>query len=168
MESESGSPVYEKVKGLGRGAFGAATLYRRGEELVVWKEVEAGSGTRRAAVEREIAVLVLLNHPCIVAYLNQFDTPTKFYIEMEYADGTFLFSLICFGLVGPWWIGWRRGPVQEDREPRRGPAGRVDGPLVLLPNALRRELHTREEYPPQVRLFLPFSFPSWHRKPSET
>ena len=56
----------------------------------MWKEVELerlGGGGGRREVENEIAVLCLLNHPCIVAYFTHFLTDTHLYIEMDYADG---------------------------------------------------------------------------------
>ncbi|XP_063218501.1 serine/threonine-protein kinase Nek8-like [Bacillus rossius redtenbacheri] len=82
---------YEKLRTVGKGAFGVAVLYRRtaDDSLVVMKQVNM---TELTAAERQMAlnevqVLALLHHPNIIRYLGSFELDGVLMIEMEYADG---------------------------------------------------------------------------------
>ncbi|CAL4067725.1 unnamed protein product, partial [Meganyctiphanes norvegica] len=82
---------YEKIRTVGKGAFGAAVLYRRKEDeaLVIIKEInmlELSASERQMALN-EVNVLAMLDHPNIVSYMNSFELEGVLCIEMEYADG---------------------------------------------------------------------------------
>eukprot|EP00043_Microstomoeca_roanoka_P019177 m.212727 g.212727 ORF g.212727 m.212727 type:complete len:1048 (+) comp16949_c0_seq2:119-3262(+) len=82
--------AHVRVRCLGRGAFGVASLYRRDDgELVVVKECDVSAYDPRARMKAvaESETLAMLNHPNIVAYYDAFEDHDKFFIEMEYADG---------------------------------------------------------------------------------
>ncbi|KAK4312033.1 hypothetical protein Pmani_016499 [Petrolisthes manimaculis] len=82
---------YEKIRTVGKGAFGSAVLYRRREDdtLVIIKEINMLelSGAERQMSLNEINVLAMLDHPNIVSYMDSFERDTVLCIEMEYADG---------------------------------------------------------------------------------
>lgn len=72
---------YEKVRTVGKGAFGTAVLYRRlaTQTLVVIKEINMMDIT---AVERQMAlnevqVLSSLHHPNIIRYLGSFEVSDR-------------------------------------------------------------------------------------------
>ncbi|XP_066917979.1 uncharacterized protein [Clytia hemisphaerica] len=82
---------YEKIRTLGRGAYGTAVLYRKKDDdsLVVLKEITILdlSATERQASMNEVRVLGMLSHPNIISYYDSFDEDGTLWIEMEYADG---------------------------------------------------------------------------------
>ncbi|XP_066971422.1 serine/threonine-protein kinase Nek8-like isoform X3 [Macrobrachium rosenbergii] len=82
---------YEKIRTVGKGAFGAAVLYRRkaDDAMVIIKEInmlELSASERQMSLN-EINVLAMMDHPNIVSYMDSFERDTILYIEMEYADG---------------------------------------------------------------------------------
>ncbi|XP_045610447.2 serine/threonine-protein kinase Nek8 isoform X2 [Procambarus clarkii] len=82
---------YEKIRLVGKGAFGSAILYRRKEDetMVVIKEInmlELSASERQMALN-EVNVLAMLDHPNIISYMDSFERDTVLCIEMEYADG---------------------------------------------------------------------------------
>uniref|UniRef100_T1J9T1 non-specific serine/threonine protein kinase n=1 Tax=Strigamia maritima TaxID=126957 RepID=T1J9T1_STRMM len=83
--------AYEKIRTVGKGAFGTAVLYRRVEDdtMVVIKEINMHdlTASERQLALNEIRVLSLLNHTNITTYLNSFEDDGVLKIEMEYADG---------------------------------------------------------------------------------
>ncbi|KAM9811282.1 serine/threonine-protein kinase Nek8 [Syngnathus typhle] len=82
---------YEKIKVVGRGAFGIVHLCRRRSDggLVILKEipVEQMSRDERLAAQNECQVLKLLNHPNIIEYYENFLEDKALMIAMEYAPG---------------------------------------------------------------------------------
>lgn len=98
---------YEKVRTVGKGAFGTAVLYRREatQTLVVIKEINMMDITaaERQMALNEVQVLSSLHHPNIIRYLGSFEvsdtTATSratyhLHIEMKTA-GEFLLSVCC-------------------------------------------------------------------------
>ncbi|KAK7065524.1 hypothetical protein SK128_006706 [Halocaridina rubra] len=82
---------YEKIRTVGKGAFGTAILYRRKEDdvMVIIKEInmlELSASERQMSLN-EVNVLAMLDHPNIVSYMDSFERDTVLCIEMEYADG---------------------------------------------------------------------------------
>nr|XP_053652731.1 serine/threonine-protein kinase Nek8-like [Cherax quadricarinatus] len=82
---------YEKIRLVGKGAFGSAVLYRRKEDevMVIIKEInmlELSASERQMALN-EVNVLAMLDHPNIISYMDSFERDTVLCIEMEYADG---------------------------------------------------------------------------------
>ncbi|XP_050432011.1 serine/threonine-protein kinase Nek8 isoform X2 [Adelges cooleyi] len=82
---------YQRIRTVGKGAFGVATLYRNTNKniLVVIKQINMLDMT---AQERQLAlnearVLSLLCHPNIISYYGSFEMDGVLMIEMEYADG---------------------------------------------------------------------------------
>ncbi|XP_001946936.3 serine/threonine-protein kinase Nek8 [Acyrthosiphon pisum] len=82
---------YQRIRTVGKGAFGVATLYRNTNKnnLVVIKQINMLDMT---AQERQLAlneakVLSLLSHPYIISYYGSFEMDGVLMIEMEYADG---------------------------------------------------------------------------------
>ncbi|XP_045930843.1 serine/threonine-protein kinase Nek8 isoform X2 [Micropterus dolomieu] len=82
---------YEKIKVVGRGAFGIVHLCRRRNDgaFVILKEipVEQMSRDERLAAQNECQVLKLLNHPNIIEYYENFLEDKALMIAMEYAPG---------------------------------------------------------------------------------
>uniref|UniRef100_A0A674N432 Serine/threonine-protein kinase Nek8 n=1 Tax=Takifugu rubripes TaxID=31033 RepID=A0A674N432_TAKRU len=82
---------YEKIKVVGRGAFGIVHLCRRRSDgaFVILKEipVEQMSRDERLAAQNECQVLKLLNHPNIIEYYENFLEDKALMIVMEYAPG---------------------------------------------------------------------------------
>ena len=82
---------YERLRILGRGAYGEAILARRKDDqsLVVIKQVRLSAlkPDDRAAAFQEAEVLSKLHHPFIVQYVDNFQEGNCLYIVMEYADG---------------------------------------------------------------------------------
>uniref|UniRef100_A0A8B9R7Q0 Serine/threonine-protein kinase Nek8 n=2 Tax=Astyanax mexicanus TaxID=7994 RepID=A0A8B9R7Q0_ASTMX len=82
---------YEKIKVVGRGAFGIVHLCRRRVDgaLVILKEIPVEQMTRdeRLAAQNECQVLKLLNHPNIIEYYENFLEDKALMIAMEYAPG---------------------------------------------------------------------------------
>eukprot|EP00038_Savillea_parva_P027582 m.60397 g.60397 ORF g.60397 m.60397 type:complete len:699 (-) comp7954_c0_seq1:15-2111(-) len=82
---------YERVREIGRGAFGVAVLYRKRDDgnYVILKSVDLHALTTK---ERQLAlnehvVLGMLDHPNIIQYYDCFEEHGTLQIEMEYADG---------------------------------------------------------------------------------
>ncbi|TRZ00959.1 hypothetical protein DNTS_029976 [Danionella cerebrum] len=82
---------YEKIKVVGRGAFGIVHLCRRRSDdaLVILKEIPVEQMTRdeRLAAQNECQVLKLLSHPNIIKYYENFLEDKALMIAMEYAPG---------------------------------------------------------------------------------
>ncbi|XP_015239379.1 PREDICTED: serine/threonine-protein kinase Nek8 [Cyprinodon variegatus] len=82
---------YEKIKVVGRGAFGIVHLCRRRSDgaFVILKEipVEQMSRDERLAAQNECQVLKLLHHPNIIEYYENFLEDKALMIAMEYAPG---------------------------------------------------------------------------------
>ncbi|XP_060902883.1 serine/threonine-protein kinase Nek8 isoform X1 [Labrus mixtus] len=82
---------YEKIKVVGRGAFGIVHLCRRRSDgaFVILKEipVEQMSRDERLSAQNECQVLKLLNHPNIIEYYENFLEDKALMIAMEYAPG---------------------------------------------------------------------------------
>ncbi|XP_059479403.1 serine/threonine-protein kinase Nek8-like [Neocloeon triangulifer] len=91
-------PGYDKVRTVGKGAFGHAVLYRRHSDglMVVIKEVQLTEleATERQLALNEVQVLASLNHPNIIRYIRSFERGGSLLIEMEYADGGTLAQLL--------------------------------------------------------------------------
>ena len=82
--------LFEKIRMVGKGAFGTAVLYRKKDDnsLVVLKEInmtELNSHERLMSMN-ETRVLAMLNHPNIISYYDAFEENGVLMIEMEYAD----------------------------------------------------------------------------------
>ncbi|XP_044259072.1 serine/threonine-protein kinase Nek8 [Tribolium madens] len=98
MNSNKFYEDYEKLKTVGQGAFGTATLYRRIDDgkQVVMKEVflmDLDNSEKKSALN-EVEILSNLNHPNIIKYLGSFQKEGSLIIAMEYADGGNLAQLI--------------------------------------------------------------------------
>eukprot|EP01065_Artemidia_motanka_P052920 TRINITY_DN967_c0_g3_i1.p1 TRINITY_DN967_c0_g3~~TRINITY_DN967_c0_g3_i1.p1 ORF type:complete len:925 (+),score=266.47 TRINITY_DN967_c0_g3_i1:69-2777(+) len=81
---------YERIRVLGRGSFGEATLVRhRGRGLVVSKRVQISNLSKKEVeeAENEIGILRKLSHPNIVRYIDSFSGDGCLFIIMEFADG---------------------------------------------------------------------------------
>ncbi|XP_071033835.1 serine/threonine-protein kinase Nek8 isoform X3 [Parasteatoda tepidariorum] len=88
MQNLSG---YEKIRTVGKGAFGTAVLYRKkyDDSLVIVKEINMHdlTASERQLAINEVSVLSMLNHENIVSYYDSFEEDGLLMIEMEYADG---------------------------------------------------------------------------------
>ncbi|XP_053278596.1 serine/threonine-protein kinase Nek8 [Pleuronectes platessa] len=82
---------YEKIKVVGRGAFGIVHLCRRRSDgaFLILKEipVEQMSRDERLSAQNECQVLKLLHHPNIIEYYENFLEDKALMIAMEYAPG---------------------------------------------------------------------------------
>ncbi|XP_077295438.1 nimA-like kinase [Arctopsyche grandis] len=89
---------YEKIRTVGKGAFGTAILYRKisVDKLVVLKEIDTAdlSPEERLMALNEVEVLSSLNHPNIIGYGGSFIENGVLMIEMEYADGGTLSQML--------------------------------------------------------------------------
>ena len=84
--------MFEKIRTVGRGSFGAAVLYRRkGDNMfVVLKEISMSElqENEKELVRSEVSILSMLEHPNIITYYDNFyGEDGMLIIEMEYADG---------------------------------------------------------------------------------
>ena len=84
--------MFEKIRTVGRGTFGAAVLYRRKEDnmFVVLKEISmiGLQEKEKGLVRTEVSILSMLEHPNIITYYDSFYLDDgSLIIEMEYADG---------------------------------------------------------------------------------
>ena len=82
---------FEKIRTVGKGAYGSAVLYRKKDDdsLVILKEVnlhDLAANERQMALN-EVTVLAMLDHPNIISYFDSFEEDGTIIIEMEYADG---------------------------------------------------------------------------------
>ncbi|XP_029199657.2 uncharacterized protein LOC114964483 isoform X1 [Acropora millepora] len=83
---------FEKIRTVGKGAYGAAVLYRKKDDdsLVILKEISLHelTATERQMAMNEAKVLSKLSlHPNIISYYDSFEVDGTLMIEMEYADG---------------------------------------------------------------------------------
>ncbi|PAA47652.1 hypothetical protein BOX15_Mlig020116g1 [Macrostomum lignano] len=82
---------FEKIRIVGKGAYGTAVLYRKKDDdsLVILKEINMHDLTaqERLLCLNEIKVLSMLDHPNIIGYFDSFEEDGVLLIEMEYADG---------------------------------------------------------------------------------
>lgn len=85
------SKHYDRIRILGKGSFGTATVHRRKTDcsLVVLKEIDLqkfkGEREKNAAIN-EARIMSTLDHINIIKYHNAYTTDTKLVIEMEYAS----------------------------------------------------------------------------------
>ncbi|XP_071139970.1 uncharacterized protein [Mytilus edulis] len=82
---------FEKIQTVGKGAYGAAVLYRKKDDdsLVILKEInmhDLNAAERQLALN-EVSILAMLMHPNIVSYYDSFEEDGVLMIEIEYADG---------------------------------------------------------------------------------
>lgn len=89
---------YEKIKSIGRGAYGTVYLCRRNSDRchVIIKQipVEEMSKEERVAAKNEVQVLSMLKHPNIIAYLESFVEEKALMIVMEYAQGGTMYTFL--------------------------------------------------------------------------
>ncbi|XP_078536219.1 serine/threonine-protein kinase Nek8 isoform X1 [Lissotriton helveticus] len=82
---------YERIRVVGRGAFGIVHLCLRksDQKLVIIKHIPVEQMTKdeRLAAQNECQVLKLLNHPNIIEYYENFLEDKALMIAMEYAPG---------------------------------------------------------------------------------
>ncbi|XP_019858585.1 PREDICTED: serine/threonine-protein kinase Nek8-like [Amphimedon queenslandica] len=82
---------YERIKTVGKGAYGQAILYKRKEDesLVILKQINILELNKieRQNVVTEIKILAMLDHPHIISYYDNFEEDGLMMIEMEFADG---------------------------------------------------------------------------------
>ncbi|CAG5117686.1 unnamed protein product [Candidula unifasciata] len=81
---------FEKIRTVGKGAYGAAVLYKKkdDESLVILKEINMHdlNASERQLALNEVNVLAMLDHPNIIRYYDSFEEDGVLMIEMEYAD----------------------------------------------------------------------------------
>lgn len=81
---------FEKIRTVGKGAYGAAVLYKKkdDESLVILKEINMHdlNASERQLALNEVNVLAVLDHPNIIRYYDSFEEDGVLMIEMEYAD----------------------------------------------------------------------------------
>ncbi|XP_019401378.1 PREDICTED: serine/threonine-protein kinase Nek8 [Crocodylus porosus] len=89
---------YERIRVVGRGAFGIVHLCLRkaDQKLVIIKQipVEQMSKDERLAAQNECQVLKLLSHPNVIEYYENFLEDKALMIAMEYAPGGTLAEFI--------------------------------------------------------------------------
>ncbi|XP_038075513.1 serine/threonine-protein kinase Nek8-like [Patiria miniata] len=89
---------YEKIRVVGRGAYGTVYLCRRlsDQKLVIIKQipVEQMTGEERQVAVNESKVLAMLDHPNIIKYYENFLEDKALSIVMEYAEGGTLFDYL--------------------------------------------------------------------------
>ncbi|XP_014670621.1 PREDICTED: uncharacterized protein LOC106811496 [Priapulus caudatus] len=89
--SSQSTAGYEKIRTVGKGAYGTAVLYRRRDDdsQVILKEINMHdlSTAERQMALNEVKVLAMLDHPNIISYYDNFEEDGVLMIEMEYADG---------------------------------------------------------------------------------
>ncbi|XP_069125944.1 serine/threonine-protein kinase Nek8-like [Argopecten irradians] len=82
---------YEKIRVVGRGAYGIVHLCRRlaDKKLVIIKQIPVEQMTKeeRQAALNEVKVLSMLSHPNIIQYFENFLEDKALMIAMEYAQG---------------------------------------------------------------------------------
>nr|XP_035977954.1 serine/threonine-protein kinase Nek8 isoform X1 [Halichoerus grypus] len=82
---------YERIRVVGRGAFGIVHLCLRkaDQKLVIIKQIPVEQMTKeeRQAAQNECQVLKLLNHPNVIEYYENFLEDKALMIAMEYAPG---------------------------------------------------------------------------------
>ncbi|CAH1773932.1 unnamed protein product [Owenia fusiformis] len=87
---------YEKIRVVGRGAYGTVFLCRRlsDKKLIIIKQIPVEQMTKeeRQAALNEVKVLSMLDHPNIIEYYENFLEDKALMIVMEYAQGGTLFE----------------------------------------------------------------------------
>uniref|UniRef100_A0A5F8GG05 Serine/threonine-protein kinase Nek8 n=1 Tax=Monodelphis domestica TaxID=13616 RepID=A0A5F8GG05_MONDO len=88
---EDAMEKYERIRVVGRGAFGIVHLCLRkaDQKLVIIKQIPVEQMTKdeRLAAQNECQVLKLLNHPNVIEYYENFLEDKALMIAMEYAPG---------------------------------------------------------------------------------
>ncbi|KAM8889651.1 serine/threonine-protein kinase Nek1 isoform 2-T2 [Synchiropus picturatus] len=89
---------YEKIRKIGQGSFGRATLVKSktdGRNYVIKEICISGmSSKERQESRNEVAVLANMSHPNIVQYKESFEEGGSLYIVMDYCEGGDLFKKI--------------------------------------------------------------------------
>ena len=89
---------YEKIKIIGRGAYGTVYLCRRLSDgcLFIIKQIPVEEMTKeeRQAAMNEVQVLSMLNHPNIIGYFESFVEEKALMIVMEYAQGGTMYNFL--------------------------------------------------------------------------
>ncbi|KAF8794105.1 Serine/threonine-protein kinase Nek8 like protein [Argiope bruennichi] len=89
---------YEKIRLVGRGAFGTVYLcnQKSDNKLVITKEIPVDQMTveERQVSMNEAKVLSMLDHPNVVAYYESFLEDKTMIIVMEYVQGGTLFDYL--------------------------------------------------------------------------
>lgn len=89
---------YEKIKSIGRGAFGTVYLCRRISDgchfIIKQIPVEDMSKEERQGAINEVKVLSMLKHPNIIAYIESFFEEKALMIVMEYAQGGTMYNFL--------------------------------------------------------------------------
>ncbi|GFU72788.1 hypothetical protein TNCV_1515491 [Trichonephila clavipes] len=89
---------YEKIRLIGRGAFGTVYLCKQKSDnkLVITKEIPVDQMTveERQVSMNEAKVLSMLDHPNVVAYYESFLEDKTMIIVMEYVQGGTLFDYL--------------------------------------------------------------------------
>ncbi|XP_072173029.1 serine/threonine-protein kinase Nek8-like [Diadema setosum] len=89
---------FEKIKVVGRGAYGTVYLCRRlhDKKLIIIKQIPVEQMTKdeRQAALNEVKVLSMLDHPNIIEYYENFLEDKALMIVMEYAEGGTLFEYL--------------------------------------------------------------------------
>ena len=91
--------LFERIRVVGKGAFGQAVLYRRKTDsaLVILKEIhlhDMKPHDRELAMNETKLLSMLVDHPNIISLYDKYHKDGTLYIEMEYADGGTLDQLI--------------------------------------------------------------------------
>lgn len=93
-----GAAEYEKIRVVGRGAYGVVHLCRRRADgnMVIIKQIPVEEMTKeeRQAALTEVKVLDMLQHPNIIAYYDSFVEDKALMIVMEYAEGGTIFECV--------------------------------------------------------------------------
>lgn len=89
---------YQRVKTIGKGAFGEAVLVKSTVDgnLYVSKEINLSALSKkdRDATDTEINILATVDHPNITKYIESIQDGKDLYIILEYADGGDLHDMI--------------------------------------------------------------------------
>lgn len=100
---------FERIRIVGKGAFGVAVLYRKKEDgsYLVIKEINLleMSAAERLGAFNEAKVLSIFDHQNIISYYDCFEEDGTLQLAMEYADGGTLAKL----------LGTLDTPLPEDR-----------------------------------------------------
>lgn len=91
-------PEYRRVRIVGQGSFGVAVLYEKkhdGSQVVI-KQINLSdlASAEREMAMNEVEVFSKLHHPNIIQYYDSFIRHETLLIEMEFADGGTLATLI--------------------------------------------------------------------------
>lgn len=107
---------YEKIRIVGRGAYGTVHLCRRRVDnyLVIIKQipVEEMTTEERYSALNEVHVLSKFKHPNIIRYFNSFVEEKALMIVMEYAQGNLGTAHFLSGRGGLWNLGGVRKKKQ--------------------------------------------------------